>query len=179
MDPCFKKQDTGNCQSANDVVPGRATAAASRRGRAGPLWHRHAPQSGKVAEGREKETRGFAGACFRCLGPWGPGVRRACCHPLARLRPGWDRLSADRAGPIGRLAGAVAGARHGGAAIGFFLVVTTFFPGCASLCWWIPGNMALAGLSMQVNSWTWVRPFVAQAASWQGWKTGRLEREPR
>jgi hypothetical protein len=166
----FQEETKTAAKSASGMDPGRATAA-SRRGRAGPLWHRHDLKGERCQKprGREKkERRGWV--CWRVFqmsrpaGDWGSG--RAVTHSRGSAQ-GWDRLFADRAGPIGRLSGAVAGARHGGAAIGFFFG-GDHFSSLAVL--WTPGDMALARYAMQVDSWALALPFVVQAASWQGLK---------
>lgn len=118
---------------------------------------------GKGGRKERKGKRGpvFAGACFRCLDPW--RGRLAVTHSRGSAE-GWDRLVADRAGPIGRTVWSCGGCQgprteDRGAAIGFFLVVTTF---SLWLCWRIPSRRAPFASAMQVDSWAFALPFVGR-----------------
>lgn len=92
------------------------------------LGHCGTGMSPKGKGGRKKKRgRGvfFAGACFRCLDPW--RGRLAVTHSRGSAQ-GWDRLVADRAGPIGRAVRRCGGCQGPRGCDWVFSVVTTFSP---------------------------------------------------
>lgn len=134
------------------------------------LGHCGTGMSPKGKGGRKKKRgRGvfFAGACFRCLDPW--RGRLAVTHSRGSAQ-GWDRLVADRAGPIGRAVRRCGGCQGPRGCDWVFLVVTTF---PLWLCWWIPieaSPVCVCDAGRQLGLWAAIRR--ARAASWQGLKTG-------
>lgn len=112
---------------------------------------------------RKKGEEG-SGLCWRVFQISGPMAGRLAVTHSRGSAEGWDRLVADRAGPIGRTVWSCGGCQgprteDRGAAIGFFLVVTTF---SLWLCWWIPSRRARFASAMQVDSWAFALPFVGR-----------------
>lgn len=113
-----------NKTTCQEMVPGRATAA-SRRGRPGPLWHRYEPKG----ERWQKEKKGKRGLfCWRVFQMSGPMAGRLAVTHSRGSAQGWDRLVADRAGPIGRAVRSCGGCQGPRGCDWFFLVVATFSP---------------------------------------------------